>query len=55
LGQGRDNARVFLKEHPEVRQKIDAALREKIGLPKIEQITAKPAATEPSRVTAQTA
>ena len=24
LGQGRDNARVFLKEHPEVRQKIDA-------------------------------
>src|SRR5881394_1844777 len=37
LGQGRDNARVFLKEHPEVRQKIDAALREKIGLPKIEQ------------------
>src|SRR5438477_6014578 len=32
LGQGRDNARVFLKEHPEVRQRIDAALREKIGL-----------------------
>src|SRR5258708_27023548 len=35
LGQGRDNARVFLKEHPDIRQKIDAALREKIGLPKI--------------------
>src|SRR5438105_8338138 len=29
LGQGRDNARVFLKEHPEIRQKVDAALREK--------------------------
>ena len=55
LGQGRDNARVFLKEHPEDRQKIDAALREKIGLPKIELIGAKPAATEPSRATAQTA
>ncbi len=36
LGQGRDNARLFLKEHPEVRQKIDAGLREKIGLPKSE-------------------
>ena len=36
LGQGRDNARVFLKEHPEIRQRIDAGLREKIGLPKPE-------------------
>src|ERR1044071_953530 len=36
LGQGRDNARVYLKEHPEIRQKIDAGLREKIGLPKPE-------------------
>jgi hypothetical protein len=43
---------VFLKEHPEIRQKIDAALREKIGLPKIEPIAAKPAATEPARVAA---
>src|SRR6204780_738423 len=25
LGQGRENARVFLREHPEVRQQIDAA------------------------------
>jgi len=55
LGQGRDNARVYLKEHPEIRQKIDAALREKIGLPKLEQIASKPAAPEPSRATAQTA
>jgi recombination protein RecA len=54
LGQGRDNARVFLKEHPEIRQRIDAGLREKIGLPKPE-ITAKPAASEPSRVAAHTA
>jgi recombination protein RecA len=49
LGQGRDNARVFLKEHPDVRQKIDAALREKIGLPKPEPLAIKPAAAEPAR------
>ena len=56
LGQGRDNARIFLKEHPEVRQRIDAALREKIGLPKSEPLAAgKPAAAEPSRSAAQTA
>jgi len=45
LGQGRDNARVFLKEHPEIRQRIDLGLREKIGLPK----------PEPPRAVAQTA
>jgi len=55
LGQGRDNARVFLKEHPEIRQRIDAGLREKIGLPKPEPASAKPAAAEPGRATAQTA
>jgi recombination protein RecA len=54
LGQGRDNARVYLKEHPEIRQKIDAGLREKIGLPKPEPAP-KPVAAEPSRSTAQTA
>ena len=42
LGQGRDNARVFLKEHPEIRQRIDSALREKIGLRKSEPATPKP-------------
>jgi len=55
LGQGRDNARVFLKEHPEIRQRIDQGLREKIGLPKPEPAAAKPAAAEPSRAAAQTA
>ena len=54
LGQGRDNARVFLKEHPEIRQRIDAGLREKIGLPKPEA-SAKPAVAEPARANAQTA
>jgi len=32
LGQGRENVRTFLKENPEVRQKIDIALRQKLGL-----------------------
>ena len=54
LGQGRDNARLFLKEHPEVRQRIDTGLREKIGLPKAEP-AAKPVAAEPARAATQTA
>ena len=34
LGQGRDHARTLLKERPELRERIDAAIRLKIGLPK---------------------
>src|SRR6202167_6204656 len=33
LGQGRDNARTFLKEHTDIRAKIESALRKKLGLP----------------------
>jgi recombination protein RecA len=33
LGQGRETARTFLKEHPDVKAKIDGAIRKKIGLP----------------------
>ncbi len=32
MGQGRENARVFLKEHTDIRDKIDATLRQKLGL-----------------------
>ncbi len=32
LGQGRETARLFLKEHPEIRKKIESAVREKLGL-----------------------
>jgi len=32
IGQGRDNARLFLKEHPDVRAKLETALRKKLGL-----------------------
>src|ERR1700736_552186 len=33
LGQGRDNARLFLKEHTDVRNKVEGALRKKMGIP----------------------
>ena len=44
LGQGRDNARLFLKDHTDIREKIDAALRQKLGL--TETPLAKPALAE---------
>jgi recombination protein RecA len=33
LGQGRDNARLFLKEHTDVRNKLEGSLRKKMGIP----------------------
>jgi recombination protein RecA len=33
MGQGRENARVFLKEHKDFREKIEAALRKKMEIP----------------------
>ncbi len=36
IGQGRENARTFLKEHKDVRAKIDTAVRKKLGLAKAE-------------------
>lgn len=33
LGQGRDNAREFLDQHPEVAEEIAQRIREKVGLP----------------------
>jgi recombination protein RecA len=32
IGQGRENARVFLKEHTDIRDKLETALRKKMGL-----------------------
>jgi recombination protein RecA len=32
IGQGRENARVFLKEHADIRAKLETALRKKLGL-----------------------
>jgi recombination protein RecA len=55
IAQGRENARTFLKEHSDVRARIDAALRQKMGLPKPESISVKPGGSEPSRQAAQSA
>jgi recombination protein RecA len=33
LGQGRDNARLFLKEHTDIRNRLESALRKKLGIP----------------------
>jgi recombination protein RecA len=32
LGQGRENAKTFLKQHPEIASKIEAAIRQNAGL-----------------------
>lgn len=51
IGQGRENARAFLKEHTDIRGRIDAAIRQKIGLPKTEP--SKSAGSESGRAAAQ--
>jgi recombination protein RecA len=33
LGQGRENVRIFLKEHADVRRKLETELRKKMGIP----------------------
>src|SRR3982074_1230022 len=33
MGQGRDNARVFLKENPDIREKLETTLRKKMEVP----------------------
>src|SRR5437879_4424543 len=55
LGQGRDNARVFLKEHTDVRDRIDIAVRRKVGLAAPESAPLKAPAAESSRTVVQTA
>ena len=43
IGQGRETAREFLKEHADVRAKIDTAVRLKIGLPTSKPVQSKTA------------
>jgi recombination protein RecA len=33
MGQGRENARVFLKENTDIREKIETTLRKKLEIP----------------------
>ncbi len=43
MGQGRENARVFLKENADIREKIETALRKKMEIPGASQNSAAPA------------
>jgi recombination protein RecA len=46
IGQGRENARQFLKDNPEVFKKLDAELRKALGLVRAE--AAAPAVPPPA-------
>jgi recombination protein RecA len=37
MGQGRENARQFLKDNPDIREEIDSRLRKGLGLPAVER------------------
>src|SRR5271169_4804737 len=42
MGQGRENARIFLKENKDIREKIESALRKKMEIPGLGQSAAAP-------------
>ena len=48
IGQGRENARQFLKDNPDIRQNIDTELRKTLGLIKPEPAPAAEAAAAPN-------
>ncbi len=48
IGQGRENARQFLKDNPEVRKKMDVELRKQLGLSKSEAAAAPAVAPAPT-------
>ena len=39
LGQGRENSKQFLHEHPEVYAELDTLIRQKAGLPIVEPLS----------------
>src|SRR5262249_5230905 len=51
IGQGRENARQFLKDNPDIKKKIDGELRKALGMTRVEQ----PAAPAPAPAAAQPA
>jgi recombination protein RecA len=46
IGQGRDNARVFLKENPDKLARIDQELRKTLGLLSTSPVSEAPAVAE---------
>jgi recombination protein RecA len=55
IGQGRENARQFLKDNPDVRQQVDSELRKALGLTRKEQPEAAPAVEPPPKPVTATA
>ncbi|MFB3127283.1 MAG: recombinase RecA [Candidatus Acidiferrales bacterium] len=53
IGQGRENARLFLRDNPDACQKLDRALREKLGLPLPEQSEVAAKEEKPAKVKAE--
>ena len=53
IGQGRENARLFLRDNPDACQKLDRALREKLGLPLPEQSGEAAQEEKPAKVKAE--
>jgi recombination protein RecA len=53
IGQGRENARAFLIANPEIREQLDAALRNKLGFHAVSDadVTANPVASDQLRLT----
>jgi recombination protein RecA len=47
IGQGRENARQFLKDNPDIRQNVDTELRKALGLVRKEQEVAAPQVPAP--------
>jgi len=45
LGQGRSNAKAFLKDNPDIADAIEARIREKAGLPPLPPVVSAPAAS----------
>src|SRR5271157_335729 len=52
IGQGRENARQFLKDNPDIREAIDTELRKALGLIKADAAAAAEAAPAPAAKTA---
>jgi len=53
IGQGRENARQFLRDHPDTREQLDFELRKLLGLQKTDAPAAAPPAPEPKATTAR--
>jgi len=49
IGQGRENARQFLKDNPDIRQQLDAELRQALGMVRKEAVEPVPVPVEVSK------